>query len=241
MSTLSAPPAVRPRGHRTGAPLLPPVLSYAVLTVLAAVLPAAIAGEAPWSSDAALLDFFTHHRDAAHAGAFLTAGAAIPFAVLTAVATTRLRTLGYDVPGRMIAQIGGTIAAGLLTLAGLCELAITAPHVSDSPAAIRSLEALSVAAGGPGFVGFAGLLVAGPAIPCLLDNLIARPLAWTGLVVAGMCELAALAIAFPGLDVLVPIGRFGSLAWLVVLGFVLPADRRDRRVRRGIVRAADLA
>src|SRR4051794_23071352 len=94
------------RMHRAGAPLLPPALIYAVLTVLAVTVPPLVAGVRPWTSDGALLDFFRNHAGAAHTSAFLTLSAAAPLSVFTAVATSRVRTLGFDVPGRIIAQIG---------------------------------------------------------------------------------------------------------------------------------------
>src|SRR4051812_33823800 len=110
MTTTTAPvrDSITARGlrmHRTGAPLFPPAVIYAVLTVLAVTVPPLVAGVRPWTSDAALLDFFRHHSGAAHTSAFLTLSAAAPLSVFTAVATTRLRTLGLDVPGRIIAQI----------------------------------------------------------------------------------------------------------------------------------------
>lgn len=48
---------IRQRRHLGGAPLLPPAIAYVVLAVAAVVLPSAVAGEAPYGSDAALLDF----------------------------------------------------------------------------------------------------------------------------------------------------------------------------------------
>lgn len=229
------------RTERTGPPLLAPVISYAVLTICAVVVPPLIAGVQPWTSDAALLDFFQHHPGAAHASAFFTIGAAIPFAVATAVATTRLRTLGLDVPGRIIAQIGGTVAAAMLTVAGVCTLAATQGRVAESAVAVRTLDGLTFAAGGPGFVVFAGLLAAGVSAAGLLGRVLPRWLGWFGIAVAAVSELACLAAAFDGADFLLPIGRFGGLIWLVAVGVALPATRRELRARRGIVRTADVS
>jgi hypothetical protein len=226
---------------RTGAPLLPPVLSYAVLTICGVLIPPAIAGVRPWTSDAALLEFFQHHPGAAHASAFFTIGAAIPFAVATAVATTRLRTLGLDVPGRIIAQIGGTVAAAMLVLAGVSTLAATRDRVAQSPAAIRALHGITFAAGGPGFVAFAGLLAAGVSVAGLIGRVLPSWLGWGGIAVAAASEAAVLSAAFDGADFLLPIGRFGGLIWLVAVGLVLPATRRELRARRGIVRTADVS
>ncbi|MGH8961223.1 MAG: DUF4386 domain-containing protein [Jatrophihabitantaceae bacterium] len=226
--------------HRSGAPLWPPTISYAVLTLCGATLPSAMAGKGPWQSDSALLDFFANHGAAAHASAFFTFGAAVPLAVVTAVSTTRLRLLGLDVPGRIIAQLGGVLAAAMLAISGLTTLALTQPHVAESPAAVRAVYGITFAMGGPGFVVFVGLLLLGLSISSLFGNVLPRWLAWVGVAVAIACEASAFSVAFSDLQFLLPIGRFGSLAWLVVTGFLLPSSRRELRQRRGEVRAADV-
>lgn len=189
-----------------------------------------LTGVSPWSSDGHLLDFYAHHGGAAHAEAFFTFGAAIPFAIVTAVVVSRVRTLGFEVPGRMIALIGGTVAASLLALSGLITLALTTPHLSGSPDVVRALQALGTAAGGPGFVVFEGLLVAGISVIGLIGRVLPRPLAWFGLAVAAVSELAHLSVAFPALDFLLPIGRFSSLAWILAVAVLLPESRRDPRM-----------
>jgi hypothetical protein len=68
-----------------------------------------------------------------------------------------------------------------------------------------------------------------------------RRLGWFGIAVAVVSELAVLSAAFDGADVLLPIGRFGGLIWLVAIGVALPANRRELRARRGIVRTADVS
>ena len=117
---------------RVGAPLLPPVLAYTVLTLCAVAIPPLIAGLKPWTSDSAQLDFFQHHVGAAHASAFFTLGSAVPFAVATAVATEptahpRPRCAGTD--HRPDRRHGGRRPA---RLAGLSTLALTQDRVADS-------------------------------------------------------------------------------------------------------------
>jgi hypothetical protein len=226
--------------RRIHVPLWPPTLAYAVFTVCAVALPALSSGVRPWTSDSALLDFFQHHGAAAHASAFFTLGSAVPFAIATAVATTRLRTLGLDVPGRIIAQLGGAIAAALLALAGLSTLALTQDRVADSVAVIRAFNGLTFAAGGPGFVVFQGLLVAGVSIAGLIGRVLPRWLCWAGVGLAALCELASFTAAFDGLDPLLPVGRFGGVVWLLAIGVLLPATKRELRAQRGIVRAVDV-
>jgi hypothetical protein len=227
------------RHSRVGAPLLPPVVAYLALTVCAVAVPPLIAGVKPWTSDRALLEFFQHHNGAAHASAFFTLASAVPFAVATAVATTRLRTLGLDVPGRIIAQIGGTIAATLLAVAGLSTLALTQRGVADSAPIVRALDGLTFAAGGPGYVVFAGLLIAGVSIAGLIGRVLPPWLGWAGIALAAVSEIASLSAAFDGADFLLPIARFGGLAWLLAVALYLPSTRRELREKHGVVRAAD--
>jgi len=168
-------------------------------------------------------------RPAQHAAAFFTFGSSIPLAVATAVATSRLRTLGLDVPGRMIALIGGAVASALLALSGLTTFALTEPHVADSAAAVRALYGLSFAAGGAGFVAFNGLLVAGVCVAGLLGGVLPRWAGWGGLLVAVVSEVASACVAFTDLDLLLPVGRFGGLLWLVSVALLLPATRKEQQ------------
>jgi hypothetical protein len=201
-----------------------------VLGVASVVAPPAVAGESPYSSDASLLDFYAHHAGAAHLLAFLVLASAVPFAVLTAIASHRVRTAGLDVPGRLIALVGGTAAAVLLALSGLVSLALSQPHVADSPAVIRALDGLAFAAGGPGFVVFSGLLVAGLSVPTLVGRLTPRVVGWFGLALAAVCELASLSAATSALTALLPISRFGTMVWLLAVGVTL-SPRRSREGR----------
>jgi len=155
--------------------------------------------------------------------AFLVLASAVPFAVFTAVASHRVRVAGLDVPGRIIAVVGGAAAAVLLALSGLANLALTQPHVVDSPAVVRALSGLAFATGGPGFVVFSGLLAAGISVPALIGRLTPRWVGWFGLVLAAVCELASLAAAADALNPLLPIGRFGTMGWLLAVAVTLSA------------------
>ena len=125
-------------------------------------------------------------------------------------------------PGRLIALAGGTAAAVFLALSGLTSLALTQPHVADSPAVVRGLSGLVFAAGGPGFVVFSGLLVAGISVPALVGRLTPRWIGWVGLALAVLCELASLSAATSALTLLLPIGRFATMAWLLAVAVTLP-------------------
>lgn len=222
--------------HRGGAPLLPPVLAYLVLTAGALVVPPLIAGERPWQSDHALIDFFQHHPGAAHASAFFTLGSAVPFAVAAMVATTRLRMLGLNVPGRFIAQAGGILGAAMLAVSGLATLTLTRPRVADDASIVRALDGFAVTTGGSGFVVFEGLLVAGVSISGWYGRALPRWLAAGGFVVAVISEFAALTALTDAANVLLPLARFGAMAWLAGIAVLLPAGRRGRRTGRDTAR-----
>lgn len=218
-----------PRRHLGGAPMLPPVLAYVLLAVVGVVAPPILAGVAAYSSDADLLDFYTDHQSAAHLLALCLLASAVPLLVFTAIASHRILHLGFDVPGRVIALAGGTVAAAMLALSGLTTLALTQPDVANSEAAVRALNALGFAAGGPGFVVFSGLLVAGISIPALLGRLMPAWIGWFGLGIALVCEAAILAAATDALDPLLPVGRFGTMIWMLATAITLAKDTREPR------------
>lgn len=212
--------------HLGGAPLLPPAIAYVVLAAAGIVAPPAVAGVAAYSSDADLVDFYGNHPGAAHLLAFLLLASAVPFIVFTAIASHRVLHAGLDVPGRMIALAGGSAASAMLALSGLATLALTQPGVADSDASVRALSGLGFAAGGPGFVVFSGLLLAGISIPALVGRLVPRWIGWFGLVVAALCEAASLTAASDAFDPLLPIGRFGSMIWMLAIAFALAVRTR---------------
>jgi hypothetical protein len=55
--------------------------------------------------------------------------------------------------------------------------------------------------------------------------------AWIGLVIAVLAELATLVLVWPALGVILPIARISALVWLVVAGALLPLRRSDIRLR----------
>jgi hypothetical protein len=218
---MTSPPAA---GTKHRAPLLPPVLAYATLTVLAVIVPIAIAGHGAWTSDHALLDVYRNHENAVHAQALLTTSAAVPLAVLSAIFSHRIDRLGLTVPGRLIALAGGSIAAALLAISGLISLALTGSHATDNLALLQFGQRLATALGGTGFALFTGLLIAGIAVTGLLGRLLPAPLAASGLLLAFVCEAAVLTTLTSTLDLLLPVARFGGLIWLVAAAFTLKPE-----------------
>lgn len=219
-----------PTRRRPDGPPLGPVASVTLgLTLIAVLLPIAIAGRSypsPFESGAQITGYFSDHPFAAVITALFTFGSAIPLAITAASASVRLNRLGVRVPGPTIALAGGLLASASLAASGLVSWVLSRPEITDA-GIVRALHDLAFALGGPGFVVPLGLLLAGIAVPAVLVGLVPRWLAWVGLVLAAVCEVATLTVLWDGFTPLLPIGRFLGLAWLVAVGFLLPRDRRE--------------
>ncbi len=160
-------------------------------------------------------------------------GSSVPLAIYAATASARLRQLGVTAPGATIALTGGTLAAGALGLTGLLGWTLSRPEIGADIALVRALYYLVFLVGGPGHIVALGLLVAGMAVPSLILGLTPRTVAWIGLVIAALAELATLVLVWPQLGVILPIARISALVWLVVAGALLPLRRSDIRDARG--------
>jgi len=176
----------------------------------------------PFEPIAATNEFFAANRDAIRLGAFLQFGASVPLAIFAATASSRLRFLGIEAAGTLIALVGGALASAMAALSALVQWALVQP---DLGAGARALHCLSWATGGPGFVVPFGLLVAGVAVTGGLSRKLPRWVMGAGLFVASAAELSSLSIAFSPAMYLLPIARFTGLAWLVVVGAFLPSTR----------------
>ncbi|WP_433340705.1 hypothetical protein [Streptomyces sp. CA-253872] len=129
----------------------------------------------------------------------------------------------------MVARSRGLLASAALAASGLLTWTLGQPAALGTPGVARTLQYLAFASGGPGHVVPFGLLLAGVAVPSPLAGLLPRPLAWAGLVLAGLAELSVLALLAEPLAPLLPVARFGGLAWLIVAGFLLPRTRTRGR------------
>jgi hypothetical protein len=171
------------------------------------------------------------HGLALRLSATLLFGSAVPLGIFAATAYTRLLRLGARVPGPSIGFFGGVAASLMLMISAAAGWVLGRPEVGDAAVA-RALSLFAFLTGGVGVVVGLGLLVAGLAVPALVLGLAPTWLAWTGLAIAAVCEAGFLAMAVPGLQVLLPVGRYAGLAWLVTIGFVLPTRRPTAREGR---------
>lgn len=164
---------------------------------------------------------------ALHVIAVAVFASSVPLAIYAATASSRLRQLGVTAPGATIALAGGILAAGSLALTGLLGWILSRPEISADVMLVRALYYLAFLAGGPAHIVALGLLVAGIAVPGLLIGLLPRPLAWAGLAIAALAELATLVLIWPVLGVILPVARVAVLLWLLVSGALLRRRRQQ--------------
>ncbi|MBT9331229.1 hypothetical protein [Paracidobacterium acidisoli] len=159
-------------------------------------------------------------------GSFCELASAIPLGVFVATAVSRLRFLRVRAAGEVIALCGGVIATGMLLISSLSIWSLTRPGIAEADGAVRALQAMSFAGGGPGFTAPLGLFIAGISIPAGLYRLIPRWLMWLGIVVAVACELSTLTLLVWNFSWFIPVGRFVSVVWMIGVAVTLPS-RRD--------------
>lgn len=232
------PPADRPDrpstgrrpGPQGGPPLLAPALAYGALMIAGVILSARTPQPSAAATD--VLRYVRAHHTELQVAGFLSFGAAAPLAIWSATVYRRLRTLGITAPGAVIALAGGLLSAASLALSGLIGWTSAQSASVAGPALAKALAYLGFAAGSAGFVVPLGLLLAGVSVPALIQRLTPRPWAWFGLVVAAVSVLSTVTLLTSALDPTLPVGRFGSLVFLVAVSLLLP---RSRHALRGSV------
>jgi len=175
--------------------------------------------------------FFSDHADAVRVAAFFQFGAAVPLAIFAATAASRLRFLGVQAAGTMIALVGGALASGMAALSALFQWVLAQPGIAASEAVMHAFHLLSFATGGPGVVVPFGFLVAGVSLTAGLSRNLPRWLMWFGLVLAAVAEFSSLSLVTPFAMYLLPLARFPGFVWLIAVGATLPATKRRQEPR----------
>jgi hypothetical protein len=208
-----------------------PVAVIATGLFVASLVVGALGGgpfPSPYDSSSDVLGFFAAHRTTVRVAATLQFASAVPLAILAAALVSRLQFLGFSrVPGTLIALTGGILASGLLVVSAVVQWVLSRPEVATERVVVRPLADLSFAAGGPGHVVFLGLLIAGLAVPSAVARLLPRGLALAGVAIAAVAELSTLALISQPAAFLLPLARFGGLAWLIAAAVLLPVQRRS--------------
>src|SRR3954451_22999110 len=217
----------RDRRHRPTGPHLGALGLISLGLTLASLATAALLGDgrayvSPFAPTPQILDYYRQHGTAAQVSATLLFGSAVPLGIFAATVYTRLLRLGVRVPGPSIGFFGGITASLTLMVSATAGWVLGRPEIGGDAAVTHALAFLAFLTGGVGFVVGLGLLVAGVAVPALVLRLAPRWLAWAGLVIAAVCELSFLTMAIQPMQVLLPVGRYAGLLWLIGVGFLLP-------------------
>jgi hypothetical protein len=225
LSSNSLPPVKRHQG--------PPLLLLAVVYIVLMAAGAIQLGKTfsvPHDTAEKAVAYVANYGGLIRSGSFCEFSSAVLLGLFVAVTVSRLRFLGVRAAGELIALCGGMGATVMLMLSALAGWSVTRPGIAEANGTVGSLQALSFAGGGPGFVVPLGLFVAGVSITAGLHRLIPRWLMWFGVLIAVACELATLTLVVWNAAYFVPVGRFLSVVWMIGVAVTLPksiAGSRD--------------
>ena len=234
MNDSSAPRQVTPEtaaaSHRPSGPHPGILATVSLLLMLAglALTAALSAGQqfvGPFAPSDTVATFFRDNPVAVRVGSMLQFGSAVPLGIYAATVYARQLQLGVRVPGPAIAFFGGITASLMLMVSAMLAWVVSRPEISVDAVLTHALVFLAFITGGVGYTTGLGLLVAGVAVPFLVLRLAPAWFAWAGLVLAAVAELSFLSMTIEALQFLLPVARFGGLAWLVAAGFLLPRTR----------------
>jgi hypothetical protein len=200
------------------------------------VVPLVLAGEAYPSAvgtggggdgAADLSRYVAEHPHALRAAGLFHVASSIPLAIYAASVVARLHALGVRAAGPLIALSGGVLASVALAVSGCAQWVLSRAE-GGSTQALAALRDAAFVTGGPWHVMALGLLIAGVSVSAAFHRLLPRSLWVAGVGLAVVCELSTLALAVDAAAYLLPVGRFGGLAWLIAAGSALPSSRPRR-------------
>jgi hypothetical protein len=165
--------------------------------------------------------FYSDFASGLRAQSFFLFWSALPLGIYTAFMTARLRGLNLHRGGVNIAQFGGFGAAIFIGLSGLVTWVLSQPGITNDPGTTRIMQLLAFATGGTGAVVLSGLLIAGICVTAGIDRIIPRWVMWLGLVIALISVLSMINLVAPDVSILLPIGRFLGIIWMIIAGFTV--------------------
>lgn len=214
-----------------GPPLAAPAIAF-VVTFLASILIGPISGAgavpSPFAAPATIERYFTDHHTITAISGSLMLLSAIPLLILSAITFSRLDFLAPNAPGPAIAGFGGLAASTMLMASALFGWTLSRDVVTDQPGLAHTVDYLMFLTGGPAHTAALGVMILGLAVTTLF---IARTPRWLSVIGIGLAVLDVLCLVSLAVEEAAPliaIGRFGSLAWLVAITWLIPRDRAAR-------------
>jgi hypothetical protein len=208
-----------------GPPLLPVALAHIGVFIAGLIAAGMLSHGAkmafPFEPVDAAVQYISQARSAVQASSFFQFAAAIPLGIFTAAVVSKSQFLGVKAAGSWIALFGGFAASFMMMLSGLCGWVVSSPGMAQWPGAIRTLQLLMFATGGPGVVAGLGLLMAGISITASFYRLLPRWLVWLGIALAVASELSSLTLLTWKVSLLLPIGRYLGFIWLIGVAVTL--------------------
>jgi hypothetical protein len=232
MNRAALDPVSGPRTDAGTAPGLLPGLAAGSLALLLAgvAVGAALGGvfPSPFGDDAQIQAFFADHPASVRATAVFGIASALPLLVYAAHATARLGRVAQAGPAAAVALGAATICTTMMVTSALVQWVLTRDAVLADPALVRGLHDLSFLTGGVGAVVFLGVLVAALATAASRAAAIPGPLAVAGVGLGAVAMASALSLLWSDAAVLLPIGRFPGLLWMIVAGVLVARERAVR-------------
>jgi hypothetical protein len=221
------------RGSRAhpGPPLVAPAVAF-VLTFAASGLAGPVIGNgafpSPYAHAGVIERYFPANHTAMAVAAFFMLMAATALVFFSAIAWSRLTFLAPNAPGPAIAAFGGLSAAALLAVAGSLEWLLSRADVTAQPGLVRMADDAVFVTAGPAHTGALGMAMLGLAVTTWFVRRTPPWLSVLGVVIAVVDIASTLSLLTSSLTPLIPIGRFGSMIWIVVISVLLPRTREAR-------------
>jgi hypothetical protein len=222
--------ATRRSGPGSEPPLGPLALLSTILALASVGTSLALGGAAPspFATEESISRYFTGQPDAVLAASVLSFASLIPLTIVVGVLGARLRLLGITRGGAAVAHVAGSAAVALSALSALVLWVLSRPQLRDQPGVVRALHDVAFAAGGVGSAVFLGAMILGITAPARATAILPRPVCGIGFLLAAAAAATIFGLLWPSLTVLLPVVRFGGLAWLTYVGFTLPQSRPRR-------------
>ncbi|WP_214401289.1 hypothetical protein [Pseudonocardia lacus] len=225
-------PALRHEpGALQGAGQLPWLAAASLVLLLAGVAVGAALGgvfPSPFGDPDQIQAFFADHPTSVQLTAVFGVLSALPVLAYTAAAVTRTGRHPQAGAAPAVALGAGAICTTMMVASALLQWTLTRDDVRADSALVRALHDLSFLTGGVGAVVFLGVLVAAVAVAASRAGLVSRPVALTGVGIGVVGMLSIVSLLWSAAAILLPMGRFPGLIWMILAGVLLSRERAAR-------------